>query len=74
MPYSIFDVISFLLIILKNLVCTGSSLLQVGFCCCEQGLLFIVEFSFQWLLLLQSTGARAHRLQQLWLGSCGAQA
>ena len=30
MPYSVSDVISFLLIILKNLVCTGPSLLHVG--------------------------------------------
>ena len=55
------------------LSCTGSSLLlQLFSSCGEQGLLFQLwcsGISLQWLLLLRSTGSRAHGLQQ-----CGTRA
>ena len=42
--------------------CTDFSLVAVSRCCSS---LPCVGFSWQWLLLLQSTGFRVHRLQQL---------
>ena len=56
--------------------CTGSSGCVQVFSSCERGLLFtaVCRFSLLWLLLLQSTDSRTHRLQQLWYLSSRAQA
>ena len=47
-------------------VCARSSLLHVLFSIVTSGgysLVVVLNFSLQWLLLLRSTGLRAHRLQ-----------
>ena len=60
-------------------VCAGFLLLHRLFSSCdEQGLLCRcstqASFSLWWLLLLQSTDSRLHRLQQFWLPGSRAQA
>ena len=69
----------------EALVGLSGWLVALGICCCTRAFSLVVarrgsslvaahRLSLQWLLLLQSTGSRAHSLQQLRLTASKAQA